>query len=247
MHGDYRSEFFAMSKLLPKNRHEIKNKLADLGYEWPENEGLSGEILDEVANTRPEREFRMVSAPGWYDSTFVLPDKVFARGNNTPEIYIDPNTDAHVGAFILGEGSLKDWQELVAKPSRQSSCLRLSIAAALGAPFLRPLGLDSFGINWFSETSDGKSHAYSLPRPWPVLWDLTVCRPGPIPKRPSKTKREVYRDCVMPLDETATAKTRYATRKEGSNARISDSKKSSSQVVANIRAQQQAGEQRIPR
>ena len=87
----------------------------------------------------------------------MIPDKVFARGNKKPEIYIDPKSDAHVGAFVLGEGSLKDWQELVAKPSRQSSRLRLSIAAALGAPFLRPLGLDSFGINWFSETSDGKT------------------------------------------------------------------------------------------
>jgi putative DNA primase/helicase len=33
----------------------------------------------------------------------------------------------------------------------------LSIAAALAAPFLRPLGTDSFGINWFSDTSDGKT------------------------------------------------------------------------------------------
>ena len=47
MHGDYRSELFAMSNLLPKNRDEIKNKLADLGYEWPEDEALTGEILQE--------------------------------------------------------------------------------------------------------------------------------------------------------------------------------------------------------
>ena len=45
MHGDYRSELFTWSKLLPKNRDEIKNKLAELGYEWPENEALTGEIL----------------------------------------------------------------------------------------------------------------------------------------------------------------------------------------------------------
>jgi hypothetical protein len=41
MHGDYRSEFFTMSNLLPKNRGEIKNKLADLGYEWPEDGDLT--------------------------------------------------------------------------------------------------------------------------------------------------------------------------------------------------------------
>lgn len=30
MHGDYRLEFFAWSKLLPRNRHEIQNTLAEL-------------------------------------------------------------------------------------------------------------------------------------------------------------------------------------------------------------------------
>jgi uncharacterized protein (DUF927 family) len=186
MHGDYRSEFFAMSNLLPENRDEIKNKLADLGYEWPEDGDLTSSILQKVATTRPKREFLMVSAPGWYDSAFVLPKKVFARGNKTPEIYIDPDSDAHVGAFALGVGSLKGWQELVAKPSRQSSRLRLSIAAALAASFLRPLGLDSFGINWFSETSDGKTTLLVVAASVPAYWDLKVCRGGPIRSPPLK-------------------------------------------------------------
>jgi uncharacterized protein (DUF927 family) len=202
MHGDYRSEFFAKSNLLPKNRHEIINKLADLGYEWPEDEDLARLILKEVANTLPKRQFRMVSAPGWYDSAFVIPGQVFASGNKKPEIYIDPKSDAHVGAFVLGEGSLKDWQELVAKPSRQSSRLRLSIAAALGAPFLRPLGLDSFGINWFSETSDGKTVALIAGASVPGLLG-----PEGLPSwADSEAALEALlrgrRDCMMPLDES---------------------------------------------
>ena len=203
MHGDYRSELFAKSNLLPKKRDEIKNKLADLGYEWPDDEGMAGTILQEIANTRTEREFRIVSAPGWYDLVFVLPDQVFAHGNNKPEIYIDPNSDAHLGAFVLGEGSLKDWQQLVAKPSRQSSRLRLSIAAALGAPFLRLLGLDSFGINWFSDTSDGKSHAVYV-----AASVAGLMGPAGLPSwansQPAiEDQARGLRDCVMPLDETA--------------------------------------------
>ena len=203
MHGDYRSELFAKSKLLPQNRDEIKNKLADLGYEWPENEALTGEILKRVANTAPDRQFRVVSAPGWYGSVLVRPGQVFARGTNKPEIHIDPKNDAHLGAFILGEGSLKGWQELVAKPSRQSSCLRLSIAAALGALFLRPLGLDSFGINWFSDTSDGKSHALFV-----AASVAGLMGPDGLPSwADSESAIEAlargHRDCVMPLDEAA--------------------------------------------
>ena len=145
----------------------------------------------------------MVSAPGWYEPAFVIPRKVFASGNNKPEIYIDPNSDAHVGAFVLGEGSLKDWRELIAKPSRRSRCLRLSIAAALGAPFLRPLGLDSFGINWFSDTSDGKSHAVFV-----AASVAGLMGPDGLPSwadsQPAiEDQARGLRDCVMPLDETA--------------------------------------------
>ena len=59
------------------------------------------------------------------------PGRAFGPGDNDIEVYIDPKSDAHVGAFVLGEGSLKDWQERVANPSRKSSRLRVSIAAAL--------------------------------------------------------------------------------------------------------------------
>jgi hypothetical protein len=105
IHEDTRTEFVEFSNLLPTNRHEIKNKLADLGYEWPEDEALTRMILKEVSTTRPERQFRMVGAPGWYDLAFVIPGQVFAPGNKKPEIYIDPKSDAHLGAFVLGEGS----------------------------------------------------------------------------------------------------------------------------------------------
>jgi uncharacterized protein (DUF927 family) len=202
MHGDHRSAFFPMSNLLPKNRDEIKNKLADLGYEWPEDGDLASSILQKVATTRPKREFLMVSAPGWHEVAFVIPRKVFARGNKAPEIYIDPHNDAHVGAFVLGEGSLKGWQEFVAKPSRRSSRLRLSIAAALAAPFLRFLGLDSFGINWFSETSDGKTTLLTVAASVPGLLG-----PGGLPGwADSESALEDllrgHRDALMPLDDT---------------------------------------------
>ena len=133
---------------------------------------------------------------------FKLPDKVFARGNKAPEIYIDPKSDAHVGAFAAGEGSLKDWQELVAKPSRQSSRLRLSIAAALAATFLRPLGLDSFGVNWFSETSDGKTTLLVGAASVTGLLGSEGL-PGWADSEPAlEALLRGHRDCLMALDDT---------------------------------------------
>jgi hypothetical protein len=202
IHGDKRTEFVEFSNLLLDNWPKIKNKLADLGYDWPEDEALAGMILKEVAVTRPERQFRMVSAPGWYEPAFVIPGQVFEPGNKKPEIYIDPESDAHLGAFVLGEGSLKDWQKLVAKPSRQSSCLRLSIAAALGAPFLRPFGLDSFGINWFSDTSDGKTLCLIIAASVAGLVGVEGL-PGWADSQPAiEDLARGHRDCAMALDES---------------------------------------------
>jgi putative DNA primase/helicase len=159
-------------------------------------------ILKEVSTSRPERQFRMVGAPGWYDLAFVIPGHVFAPGNKKSEIYIDPKSDAHLGAFALGGGSLKDWQELVAKPSRQSSCLRLSIAAALGAAFLRPLGLDSFGINWFSNTSDGKTLCLIVAASVAGLVGAEGLPGWADSQAAIEDLARGHRDCVMALDES---------------------------------------------
>jgi uncharacterized protein (DUF927 family) len=202
IHGDTRTEFVEFSNLLPENWQLIKNRLANLGYRWPKDEVLAQKLLDQIANGMPKERFRMVGAPGWYDSAFVIPNQVFARGDNEPEIYVDPNGDGHLGAFVLGEGSLKHWQEFVAKPSRQSSCLRLSIAAALAAPFLRPLGLDSFGINWFSDTSHGKTLCLFVAASVVGLAGIEGLPGWADSQAGIEDLARGHRDCVMPLDET---------------------------------------------
>ena len=65
------------------------------------------------------------------------------------------------------------------------------------------LGLDSFGINWFSDTSDGKTHALTH-RGDPVaglVGLLKDCRDGPIQDQAIEALARGHRDCVMPLDE----------------------------------------------
>jgi hypothetical protein len=71
-------EFFSWSDLLPENRKAIKDRLADLGYEWPGDGTLSQAILDALEQSRPNRTFRLVRAPGWYGSVFAIPGQAFA-------------------------------------------------------------------------------------------------------------------------------------------------------------------------
>jgi hypothetical protein len=217
IHGDYRQEFFPMSNFLPENRREIKVRLADLGYQWPEDDSLSRAILNEVAMTQPKRRFRMVSAPGWYDgdATYVIRGRVFVRGaKKPPEIYIDPASAGHVGAFVL-EGSLRGWQETVAIPSRKSSRLRLAIAASLAAPFLRPLGVDSFGLNLFSQTSDGKTLASIVAASAPGLMGPEGLPGWADSEAAIEDLLFGHRDGLVPLEEAADGEHQMAPEKKG--------------------------------
>ena len=203
IHGNCRNQLFPMSKFLPENRREIRAKLADLGYRWPEDNALANAILNEVANADPKQALRIVCAPGWYGSAYVLPGRVFAGGTERPEILIDPNSTADIGAFVCGPGSLKGWQTFVAAPSRKSRCLRLSIAAAFAAPFLRPLGLDSFGINWFGKTSDGKSLSAIIAASVPGLMGPGGLAAWANSEPAIEALAYGHRDSVMPLDQSA--------------------------------------------
>ena len=155
--GDYLSEMLEFSYLQPERRRDIKIRIGDKGYRWPQDSHVSNEIIKHLASKEPKRRFVLVSAPGWYESEFVLPDRVFSPPGRRTDFRIDPAADGHLGAFLCGSGSLKGWQQTVAKPARKSSCLRVAIAAAFAVPLVRPMGMDSFAINWFSDTSDGKT------------------------------------------------------------------------------------------
>ena len=130
IHGDYRSEMFEFSYLQPERRTEIKVRVGDQGYRWPEDRAVSNELLRQLAAKQPKCRFFLVSAPGWYETEFVLPGVVFSSRKPKTDYRIDPGSDAHIGPFVCAKGSLKGWQETVAKPAKKSSCLGVAIAAS---------------------------------------------------------------------------------------------------------------------
>ena len=200
--GDARSETFPFSYLHRERWDKIKVRVGDQGYVWPEDRNVSNEILRQLAAEQPKRRFVQVSAPGWYQSEFVLPGKVFGPPGSGTDYRIDPDSDAHVGAFVCGKGSLEGWQETVAKPARKSSCLRVAIAAAFAAPLLRPMGMDSFAINWFSNTSDGKTTMLFAAASVAGLIGAGGL-PGWADSEPGlEDQARGHRDCVLPLDES---------------------------------------------
>jgi hypothetical protein len=202
IHGDYRSEMFEFSYLQRERWREIKVRVGDQGYQWPADPHVSNEILRQLSATQPKRRFSLVSAPGWYESEFVLPGRVFSPAGRGTDFRVDPESDARIGAFVCGKGSLKGWRVTVAKPARKSSCLRVAIAAAFAAPLLRPMGMDSFAINWFSTTSDGKTAMLFIAASVAGLIGPDGL-PGWADSEPGiEDQARGHRDCVLPLDES---------------------------------------------
>ena len=157
-----------------------------------------------LVDTKPKRRFVFANAPGWYGPGFALPGKFFCSDQAADPVKIDPNSIEHVGAFATGDGNLRDWRQYVAKPARKSSPLCVSISAALAAPLLRRLNMDSFAINWFGSTSEGKTLALKVAASVAGLFGPGGDLPSWADSIPGFEGQAMgHRDCVLPLDETA--------------------------------------------
>ncbi len=212
--GKVRSEFLELSYLLPRKRNQLQERLADLGYAWPLNKNVADAIWYALAKAQPKKEFIWVGAPGWYGDGFALPDRFFSPDASATPVLIDPRSKAHVGAFISGEGSLRGWKKSVGKLAVKSSPLRVSIAATLAAPLLRKLGMDSFAINWFGPTSEGKSFLLKAGASVSGLIGPDGV-PGWADSEPAFEGQAMgHRDCMMPLDETADGENKMPLEKK---------------------------------
>ena len=152
--GKKRTAIFDLSALNPRNLNAVADGLANKGYLWPTSGPSPVDILKAVVAKIPGRRFRFVGAPGYHEGALVTPLRQY--GGKT-KIVIDQNSGAHLANYTMGSGSLESWQKTVGNRAKSSTRLRLAIAAAFAAPFLRPLFMDSFAINLFGPTSTGKT------------------------------------------------------------------------------------------
>lgn len=198
--GKGASEHFGMAAINSRNLSTIADALGNKGYLWPADGVTAVEILKVVVAKVPSRRFSFVSAPGWHGSAMVTP---LRRYGGTKRIVIDPESGAHLVSYTKGPGSLKKWRKSVGTLAKKSTGLRLSIAAALAAPLLRPLSMDSFALNLFGPTSTGKSSLLCAAASVPGLNNDATGLP-----RWSESETAIeqlaigHRDGLFPLDES---------------------------------------------
>jgi len=200
--GGFRSQFVNCDQLVWTKRPELISTLALAGFIWPPDRKEIDAIVRALLAQKPKRQFVMVSTPGWYGEDYILPDEVISKTEKTLEVFLDPNTDAQLGAYLVGAGSLKLWKEKVARPCQTSSRLRLCVAAALAAPFVRVLGLNSFGFNLFGPSSDGKTIALIVASSVSGLLNDDGLPTWADSETSIEDQARGHRDGILPLDET---------------------------------------------
>lgn len=97
---------------------------------------------------------------GWQGKAYVLPNGEIIHTTNGKQteriIYNGDTSQAH--AYTVS-GSLKEWQNEIARYAAGNSCLLLALGTALAAPLLAITGEQNGGFHIYGDSSDGKTTA----------------------------------------------------------------------------------------
>lgn len=152
---------------LTNQTHTIALPMAEIGSNWAAltKHGLTvhssrykRELLADYLQTHGEHTpYTITNKSGWHGNAYVLPNgEVINNTSNNNMIY---NGDTSESGAYLVSGSLKDWQENVARYAAGNSRLCLAIGTALAAPLLAKLNEQNGGFHIYGDSSDGKTTA----------------------------------------------------------------------------------------
>ena len=146
---------------------EIIGDLCDGGLDINPKDARSRNprIIEFLLNAKPNQLTRTVDRIGWIELDakhgFVLPDQYFGSAGDGRVIYSPEYSEL---PDLTTSGSLRDWQDNVAKKATCSSRAVLSICANLAGPLLYVLDKPNtnFGIHIRGNSSSGKSVALMI-------------------------------------------------------------------------------------
>lgn len=119
--------------------------------------------VEAAAAAAPVRHVRHAAQPGWYrgkQKVFVRPTHVVGAVPGIVKVLPPrPQPGKKRQIMFTNAGTVKDWQEGVARRARWSTRATLMLGVAFAGPLLRALGMQSFGINLYGKTKTGKSTA----------------------------------------------------------------------------------------
>jgi uncharacterized protein (DUF927 family) len=145
--------------LLASDGAALREKLLGLGLLISPGPFARAALMEYLASAAPENRVRTVNRIGWHEigdrAVFAMPDAVF--GNAADEsVMLPPSSMLNDQAYRVA-GTLDSWRAEVAKLAGGSSRLVFALSAAVAAPLLYVLGVESGGFHIVGASSIGKT------------------------------------------------------------------------------------------
>ncbi|WP_209026243.1 DUF927 domain-containing protein [Mannheimia haemolytica] len=125
------------------------------------NESYLNKLADHfhaISKTTP-RNWKVTALAGWQNGAYILPNGEMIGEPKSP-VYFTQKTMDTLG--YTTKGTLESWQSEIAGNIRGNYSMMIGIATALTAPLLKILGLSSFGVHLYGDSSKGKSTTIHL-------------------------------------------------------------------------------------
>lgn len=174
------------------------------GLQMTQSAGLTGKLTDyfHVLSKTAPQNWKITALAGWQNGAYLLPTGEMIGEPKSP-VYFTKKTMDSLGYST--KGTLQSWQAEIADNVRGNHSMMLGIATALSAPMLSMLGLSSFGVHLYAESSKGKSttlhlanSVYGDSKQLMKTWNSTAYA--------IQQEAEARNDGFMTLDEIGQAK-----------------------------------------
>ena len=115
------------------------------------------ELLADYLQTQGAKTpYTVSNKTGWHNGAYILPNGEIIAQDNAPIIY---NGDTSRAKGYNVSGSLKDWQQHIARYAAGNSRLCLALGTALAAPLLSKIHEAGGGFHIYGNSRDGKTTA----------------------------------------------------------------------------------------
>lgn len=154
--GGTRKEWAMPMELLAGDGTQFRAALLSMGLRIGTAKGARAYLNNYILQSSPKLQATCVGNTGWHDKCFVLPDAIL--GQSKKERLMLQTTSPIINTYTT-QGTLEEWKQYVAAPSRGNSRLILALSAAFAAPLLYWMNSESGGLHFCGPSSCGKTTA----------------------------------------------------------------------------------------
>lgn len=129
-------------------------RLLSMGLELAPGTAARNALHRLLTTADPKILARCVSTLGWHGDAYLMPDEVFGA---TKGERLTLQTSAPLQHNFKVAGTLKGWQDSIAKPARGNSRLAFALSMPFAAPLHRPLNVEGGGFHFRGGSSTGKT------------------------------------------------------------------------------------------